>query len=185
MSHSFSELIEPVTKEVILAYYDLRKFSSIESGSSADEIYQILNKMHEIITDGIENQNGYALRYIGDNCLAVYESNCLQGVLEEAKSIKVQVDEYFRVLGKPSVLHVLIHCGAGNIGMLGGRSNKRVDVSGPVLNEIGYHMMRVDTSGNGRLFNSLCMSKTTADKIDTLSCLSEVKVADCEFCILA
>ncbi|MBU1106475.1 MAG: hypothetical protein KKB51_07420 [Candidatus Riflebacteria bacterium] len=181
MGNNFKIPTTPVSKKVILAYFDLRKFSQIEGSMDANGVYEILNDMHEKITDKVESLNGYCLRYIGDNALAVFEAEDFSNVLMGVKEVKVEVDSYFSKLNKSSVLHILLHTGQGNIGLVGGRRNKRLDVSGPVLNDMGYYMMRVDTSGNIQLFNSLCISDQYYENLGEDIALIDIQASDCKF----
>ena len=171
---------EATSRKVVLAYFDLRKFSNVENSFDAKGTYQILNEMHEIITDYVERLGGYCLRYIGDNTLAVFESESLMEVFLGIPRIKELVDIYFHNLDLPSVLHVLLHIGQANIGLVGGKSNKRLDVSGEVLNELGYLMMRIDTSGNLGLFNSFCMSEVVYTDLEKPEGLKNIVVSDCK-----
>ncbi len=181
MIKSFVFPPQPLSKKVILAYFDLRKFSQIENSMDAKGIYQILNKMHELISERVEELGGTCVRFIGDNCLVVFDAANFDTIFSGIGKIKKEVDQLFSELGKTSVIHVLLHCADGNIGMLGGKRNKRLDVSGKVLNELGYYMMKIDTSGNPTLFNSYCLSSDYFKQLNEKQNLVEVQAQDCFF----
>ncbi|MDD2716864.1 MAG: hypothetical protein PHW04_13305 [Candidatus Wallbacteria bacterium] len=154
----FKSIAAPFSQRVILVYFDLRKFSYIEKNFDCTGIYQELNRMHETICDLVAVEDGFCIRFIGDNTMVLFDSSRLEKLPDLLHKIKSSVDGYFRDKGFPCGLHVLAHIGNGNIGMLGGREKKSIDVSGDVLNLIGYCIFLVDSSDNKELFNGFVVS---------------------------
>lgn len=182
----FQSIQQPFPAKVGLTYCDLRKFSYIERHCDAAGVYRHLNQMHEMIAAAVEACGGVNIRYIADNTLAAFEAPALNAVVPAMVQVKADVDALFARQDMPCVLHILLHVNDGNIGMVGGKTDKRLDVSGPVLNELGYYMMKIDTNKHVGLFQGCVLSAAAYDlweKAEGLQAQS-IPVEECEFYLI-
>lgn len=131
---NFSNLKFPVELDLLISFIDLTNFAKTSMKRTDLETFNYISQIDEIIGDEIENAGGKVLKFIGDSALIVFPQEYVNEGILALYNLKKKIDKFNKEKGLDSQLIVKCHFGKAIIGLLGTKSDKRLDIMGSEVN---------------------------------------------------
>jgi class 3 adenylate cyclase len=128
---------------VSVVFCDICNFTSISERLDAEEVFELINNIFEILTSEVENCGGYVDKYIGDCVMAIFGAGRSDGAhAEEAVSAALAMQERLTNITHPICrnrgiklqIRIGINSGLVYAGYVGGKDNKQFTVMGDTVN---------------------------------------------------
>lgn len=107
-----------------IVFADMRRFTEITAGMSAEEATSLLNDYYDCIVPHIEGNGGEVLKFMGDGVLAIFAAEAdgrraAQAALTSAQAALAAVADYRDTASTPFEVGIALHFGEiayGNVG---------------------------------------------------------------------
>ena len=128
---------------VSVVFCDICNFTSISERLDAEEVFELINNIFEILTSEVESCGGYVDKYIGDCVMAIFGAGRSDGAhAEEAVSAALAMQERLTNITHPICrnrgiklrIRIGINSGLVYAGYVGGKDNKQFTVMGDTVN---------------------------------------------------
>lgn len=143
LAHPESASLEGESREMTVLFSDIRNFTTISEGLSAQALKQMLNRFFTPITQVIFDNNGTIDKYVGDMVMAFWNAplqdqrhayNAILTALAMQKKVDELRDE-FVAAGLPEVnIGIGINTGLMNVGDMGSEFRRAYTVLGDAVN---------------------------------------------------
>ena len=128
---------------VSVVFCDICDFTSLSERLDAEEVFELINYIFEILTTEVERCGGYVDKYIGDCVMAIFGAGRSEGShTEEAVSAALAMQEKITNITHPICknrnikirIRIGINSGLVYAGYVGGTDNKQFTVMGDTVN---------------------------------------------------
>ncbi len=126
--------IPPSQKNLLIAFFDLSKYSVSCRNKPSREIFDFLNQYCRLVDEAVHQGHGLLIKFIGDGGLAVFEEEHAEEGIMALMSLKRKVDEWLKGSWSACAMNVKCHFGEVTFGGLGGPHSTRPDVIGENVN---------------------------------------------------
>ncbi len=168
-------------RKIFYIYFDLRKYSYIDRNFRADDQFQLLSEMHQIIESGMEGINGNLYHLAIDTALYFAPPTASSNILDTLKAVKKDVDKYFSSKGAPSTLHIACVFGDSEEGKIKLRDKKIFNIIGDVNSALQKTICAVESPEGEILFDKICFDEAAAKEIGEENSFKKVLIFDHEF----
>ena len=130
-------------REMSVLFSDVRDFTSISEGLTAEALKDMMNAYLTAMTEVIQDRRGTIDKYIGDAIMAFWGApvsdaehakHALEAGLAMQKKIRTLDDEFVRRGWPPLLIGVGINCGPMNVGDMGSKFRRAYTVLGDAVN---------------------------------------------------
>ena len=131
------------SREMTVLFSDVRDFTSISEGLTAEQLKEMMNAYLTSMTEVIQQQNGTIDKYIGDAIMAFWGApvpnaqharDGLEAGMAMQKSIRGLDPEFARRGWQPLHIGVGLNCGEMNVGDMGSKFRRAYTVMGDAVN---------------------------------------------------
>ena len=131
------------SREMTVLFSDVRDFTSISEGLTAEQLKEMMNAYLTSMTEVIQQQNGTIDKYIGDAIMAFWGApipnaqharDGLEAAMEMQKSIRTLDPDFARRGWQPLHIGVGLNCGEMNVGDMGSKFRRAYTVMGDAVN---------------------------------------------------
>lgn len=143
LSHPEAVSLEGESREMTVLFSDIRNFTALSEGLSAQELKQLLNRFFTPITQIIFDNNGTIDKYVGDMVMAFWNAPLADprhphNAILAALAMQKKVDELkaeFAAVGLPEVnIGIGVNTGFMNVGDMGSEFRRAYTVLGDAVN---------------------------------------------------
>lgn len=124
----------PQEANLLVAFYDLKRFFIFSQTRSAQEIFDALSGYFEFSGDLIQASGGKVIKFLGDAGLVAYPEDRVDQGVQAMLDLKQQGDAWLTDHNIPCQNTIGIHFGPVVCGPLGTRGDKRFDIIGHTVN---------------------------------------------------
>lgn len=130
-----SAISKPQKADLLVSFLDIQNFSGI-SRTLPDPLalFDLLDSVAVLMTRELEGAGGYVVKFIGDECLAVFPEDLADRGIGALAAAKRGVQRHLGDRGFPSMLRVTAHFGEVAIGPFGEGRSRQLDVIGDTVN---------------------------------------------------
>jgi len=130
-------------RELSVLFSDVRDFTSISEGLTAEALKDMMNAYLTAMTEVIQDRRGTIDKYIGDAIMAFWGApiadaehakHAVEAALAMQKKIRTLDDEFVRRGWPPLLIGVGINCGPMNVGDMGSKFRRAYTVLGDAVN---------------------------------------------------
>ncbi len=143
MSEELESTLISGRRVVSVIFCDICNFTSISERLDAEEVFELINHIFELLTSEVERCGGYVDKYIGDCVMAIFGAGRSDGAhAEEAVSAALAMQERLTNITHPICrnrgikvrIRIGINSGLVYAGYVGGKDNKQFTVMGDTVN---------------------------------------------------
>ncbi|MBT6433638.1 MAG: hypothetical protein HOK28_11125, partial [Deltaproteobacteria bacterium] len=143
MSEEADSLLISGRRVVSVVFCDICNFTSISERLDAEEVFELINNIFELLTNEVERCGGYVDKYIGDCVMAIFGAGRSDGAhAEEAISAALAMQERLTNITHPICrnrgiklqIRIGVNSGLVYAGYVGGKDNKQFTVMGDTVN---------------------------------------------------
>jgi len=130
-------------RELSVLFSDVRDFTSISEGLTAEALKDMMNAYLTAMTEVIQDRRGTIDKYIGDAIMAFWGApigdaehakHAVEAALAMQQKIRTLDDEFVRRGWPPLLIGVGINCGPMNVGDMGSKFRRAYTVLGDAVN---------------------------------------------------
>ena len=129
-----SKITKPEEREVLIAFCDLTLFTRSMVKKTSLEVYSFISEFYKTTGDQIESAGGYVIKFVGDEVLCMFPVDRIDDGIMALRLLKQKLDQEYENRGLPMRFIVKAHFGPVAIGLLGTRTDKRLDIMGQHVN---------------------------------------------------
>ena len=131
------------SREMTVLFSDVRDFTSISEGLTAEQLKDMMNMYLTQMTEVIQRQNGTIDKYIGDAIMAFWGApitnpqhakDGLESAIDMQKKIRLLDPDFAKRGWQPLHIGVGLNCGEMNVGDMGSRFRRAYTVMGDAVN---------------------------------------------------
>ena len=131
------------SREMTVLFSDVRDFTSISEGLTAEQLKEMMNAYLTAMTEVIQQQNGTIDKYIGDAIMAFWGAplpnaqharDGLEAGMEMQRRIRLLDPDFARRGWQPLHIGVGLNCGEMNVGDMGSKFRRAYTVLGDAVN---------------------------------------------------
>lgn len=143
LSHPEAVSLEGESREMTVLFSDIRNFTTLSEGLTAQELKQLLNRFFTPITEIIFDNNGTIDKYVGDMVMAFWNAPLTDAqhphnAILAALAMQKKVDDLkaeFTAAGLPEVnIGIGVNTGFMNVGDMGSEFRRAYTVLGDAVN---------------------------------------------------
>lgn len=124
------------TVQALVACSDLTGFAKLTSKLSEEELFQFLSDYYEFVGDTIASSSGKVIKFMGDAALMLFPEQQSDAGIRVLLKLQQSGDEFLSSRGASCRHHIRAHFGPVQVGELGTRDDKRIDVIGSTVNTL-------------------------------------------------
>ncbi len=128
------KLGDQISKELTVMFSDIRSFTTISEGMSAEETFHFLNSYLSCISPIIRRHNGFIDKYIGDGIMALFPATA-DSALEAAIGMRRELGEFNRNRFGQSVACLEIGIGINSGNLILGTIGESERMEGTVISD--------------------------------------------------
>lgn len=124
------------TVQALVACSDLTGFAKLSSKLTEEELFQLLSDYYEFVGDTIVQSGGKVIKFMGDAALMLFPEMQADTGVRALLTLQQSGDKFLTGLGASCRHRIRAHFGSVQVGELGTRDNKRIDVIGSTVNTL-------------------------------------------------
>ena len=153
----FDEVSAPQEMDLLVAFFDLTRFTQLSRECSNKKIFEILFDYYEFVGDLVEKSGGKVVKFIGDAGLIVYPADDVNRGVLTLRTLQETGDAWLAERNIKSRNLITAHFGPVMCGLIGTRTDKHFDVFGQTVNTV------VTINSNGLALTPQVFRKLDAD----------------------
>ena len=118
----------------IISMYDLTSFVSISKKLDSKGIFDLINSLHILTIDILQDQKPIIIKNIGDASLIVFSKDNVNKKVALLLKLKIKIEEYLKNKGYQSKVSFSSHFGEITIGEIGNKPYNSIDAFGENIN---------------------------------------------------
>jgi class 3 adenylate cyclase len=120
----------------LIACSDLTGYAKLAQAKPEEELFQLLSDYYEFVGDTIAPAKGTVIKFMGDAALMAFPEASADSGVRALLALHTEGDRYLSSRGIPCRHHIRAHFGAVRLGLLGTRTEKRLDILGSEVNTL-------------------------------------------------
>jgi adenylate cyclase len=131
---NLKEIKKTEEQNLLIVFADLTNFARISNNRSSNESFEYISNICEMTGDLVESAGGTVIKFIGDESLSVFPESRIDAGIAAMLKLKQKIDNFNKQNKLESQLKVKCHFGTTTLGLLGSKTDKKLDVIGNEVN---------------------------------------------------
>ncbi len=131
---NFREIKKTTQQSLLIVFADLTNFSRLSSKRSSSDVFEYISNICEMTGDLVDTAGGAVIKFIGDASLSVFSETHIDAGIDAFLKLKLKIDSFNKMNKLESQMIVKCHFGTVTIGLLGSKTDKKLDVIGNAVN---------------------------------------------------
>ncbi len=142
-SSNDNSLFDGELREIAVLFCDIRNFTAMSSELNPRDVVKILNEFYTILSESVQQYNGFVIQYVGDEILAVFGaplshpenySNAVFCAMDMIKRLNLINEQFSSIINGNIEVGIGINAGEVVAGNMGSREKIAYSIVGDTVN---------------------------------------------------